>query len=141
MSKLLEEIRSYLQLQIVCKLLVLIIYIYNCLIFRGFDRVKHRKLWSASEERAQRCTENKAIREELQIFDLYKKLKDYKQRWKEHLERMSDSRLSKQVWKYKRTGHRCVGRPTKWWLEDFWRRNRQHLGPVSYTHLFFRKEN
>ena len=28
---------------------------------------------------------------------------------------------------YKRQGHRCVGRPRKRWLEDLWRRNRQHL--------------
>ena len=31
-------------------------------------------------------------RKELQVFNLNEKLKDYKQRWEEHLERMSDSR-------------------------------------------------
>ena len=40
---------------------------------------------------------NESIREELQVFDLNEKLKDYKQRRKEHLETMSDSRLAKQV--------------------------------------------
>ena len=56
---------------------------------------------------------DEAIREELLIFNekcLNEKLKYYKQRWKERLERMSDSRLAKQVWKYKPIGHRCVGR-------------------------------
>ena len=51
---------------------------------------------------------NEAIREELQVFNLNEKLKDYKQRWKEHLKRMSDSRLAKEVWKYKPIRHRCV---------------------------------
>ena len=39
---------------------------------------------------------NVVIREELQVFNLHETLKDYKRRWKEHLERMPD--LS--VWKY-----------------------------------------
>ena len=42
---------------------------------------------------------NVAIREEIQVFSLKEKLKDYKQRWKERLERLSDSRLARQVWK------------------------------------------
>ena len=40
-----------------------------------------------------------AIGEELQIFNLTERLKDYRQLLKEHLETMSDSRLAKQVWK------------------------------------------
>ena len=43
---------------------------------------------------------NEAIREEFQVFNLNERRKYYNQRWKEHLERMSDSRLSKQAWKY-----------------------------------------
>ena len=39
-----------------------------------------------------------SIREELQLFNLNRNLKYYKQWWKEYLERMSDSRLAKQVW-------------------------------------------
>ena len=45
------------------------------------------------------------MREELQIFNLNEKLKEIKQQWKEHLERMSDSSPAKQVWKYKPMGH------------------------------------
>ena len=36
------------------------------------------------------------------------RLKAYKQQWKEHLERMSDSKLSNHVWKCKPIRHRCV---------------------------------
>ena len=49
---------------------------------------------------------NEPTREELEVFNLNEKLKDYKQRWKEHLERTLYSRLTKQVWKYKPIGHR-----------------------------------
>ena len=38
---------------------------------------------------------NEVIREKLQVFSLNKKLKNYKLRWKEHLERMSGSRMVK----------------------------------------------
>ena len=61
---------------------------------------------------------NEAIREELQVFNLNENLKDYNQRCKEHLVRMSDSRLATQIWKYKPIGHRCVGKPRKRWLKD-----------------------
>ena len=45
------------------------------------------------------CIENEAIREDLLVFNLSEELKDYKQRWKERLETMSDYRLAEQVWK------------------------------------------
>ena len=51
------------------------------------------------------------IKEELQVFNSNERLKDDKQRWKEHLQRMSDSSLAKQIWKYKSIGHRREGRP------------------------------
>ena len=50
-------------------------------------------------------------------FNLNEELKNYKKRWKEHKLAKSDYRLAKQVWKYKFTGHTCVGRPRKRWLE------------------------
>ena len=51
---------------------------------------------------------NEAKREEIQVMKFNEKLKDYKQWWKEHLEQMSDSRLAKQVQKYKPICHRCL---------------------------------
>ena len=76
---------------------------------------------------------NEAIREELKVFNLNEKLKDYKQRWKGRLERMSDSRLAKQVWKYKPIGLGCVGRPR---LEDFLRQNLAYAVLLSLIHIY-----
>ena len=56
---------------------------------------------------------NDAVRKDLQVFNMNDKLKNYKQRWREHLESMSDYILPKQVWKYKPIGRWCVGRPRK----------------------------
>ena len=48
--------------------------------------------------RVKRCSEldrirSEAKREKLQVFNLNETLKDYKQRWKEYLQRMSISRV------------------------------------------------
>ena len=45
-----------------------------------------------------------AISKGLQIFNLNEKLNDYKQRWKEYLERMSDVRLEIQTYKTQVSG-------------------------------------
>ena len=50
----------------------------------------------------------KAIREDLQVFNLKGKLKVYKRHWKERLQKTSYSRLAKEIWQYKPKGHRCV---------------------------------
>ena len=47
---------------------------------------------------------NEATREKLQVFNLIEKLKDCKQRWKEHFERISDSKLVKQACQFKPIG-------------------------------------
>ena len=62
---------------------------------------------------------NQSIREELGIFNMNERLKDLKQNWKEHVERMPDTRLTKQLIQYYPRGRRSVGRPRKRWLEDF----------------------
>ena len=58
---------------------------------------------------AERCSKlgrikNEAIKEELQVFNLNGKLEGYKQRWQEHLERIS---LEIQTYKTPMCG-RCV---------------------------------
>ena len=74
------------------------------------DRSYGCKLWTTTKKqdskiqvlkiaflrRVKRCskldrTKNYALKEEFQVFNFNKKIKDYKQRWKEYLERMSDS--------------------------------------------------
>ena len=62
---------------------------------------------------------NQSIREELGIFNMNERLKDLKQNWKEHVERMPDTRITKQIIQYYPRGRRSVGRPRKRWLEDF----------------------
>lgn len=62
---------------------------------------------------------NENIREELEIFNINERLKDFKQNWKEHVDRMPDTRLTKQIMQYHPKGRRSVGRPRKRWLEDF----------------------
>lgn len=61
---------------------------------------------------------NEEIREELEIFNLNDRLNDNKQQWKEHIRRMPNTRLTKQILNYKVNGSRSVGRPRRRWLED-----------------------
>lgn len=60
---------------------------------------------------------NDAIREELSIYNMNVKLKEYRGKWKEHLQRMDDSRLPKKIFAYEPKGKRSLGRPRKRWLE------------------------
>jgi hypothetical protein len=41
--------------------------------------------------------------------------RDDRNRWKDHINRMEDHRLPKQIMKYKPKGKRDVGRPMKRW--------------------------
>jgi hypothetical protein len=59
---------------------------------------------------------NDDIRQELSIFTLKDKIKDNKVRWCQHLNRMSEERLPVKATKYRPTGNRDVGRPSKRWV-------------------------
>lgn len=61
---------------------------------------------------------NEDIREELKIFNITDKIKDYRQQWKEHLERMEHDRLPKIYYRYRAKGRRSLGRPKKRWKEQ-----------------------
>lgn len=50
-----------------------------------------------------RLENNEDIRKEIRVFILKERLKDYKRKRHQHLESMKDSRLAKQVQKYKST--------------------------------------
>jgi hypothetical protein len=56
---------------------------------------------------------NKDKRAELNIYSINEKITDYQNRWKDHINRMEDHRLLKQIRKYKPKGKRDVGRPMK----------------------------
>ena len=62
---------------------------------------------------------NEEIREELSIYNINDKIKDYyKRKWSEHLARMADSRIPKRTYVHKERGRRSVGRPRKRWKDD-----------------------
>jgi hypothetical protein len=68
------------------------------------------------------CTEldhikNEDIRKELDIDSTQYKLENYRKKWTEHLDRMPDERIPKQILKYKPKGRLDQGRPWKRWNE------------------------
>jgi hypothetical protein len=60
---------------------------------------------------------NEDIRKELDIDSTQYKIANYRKKWIEHLDRMPDERIPKQILKYKPKGHRDQGRPWKRWNE------------------------
>jgi hypothetical protein len=65
---------------------------------------------------------NEDIRKELDTDSTQYKIENYRKKWIEHLDRMPDERIPKQILKYKPKGRRDQRRPWKRWNE--WRRNR-----------------
>ena len=61
---------------------------------------------------------NEDIREELNIFKLKDKIKEYRVNWLEHVERMDRERAPKVLLKYRPRGRRNVGRPRKRWRDQ-----------------------
>lgn len=85
---------------------------------------KHESKIQAAEmkflRRVKGCTRmdqirNEDIREELQIYSIKEKITNNKEQWKEHIERMAESRLPKRIQNYFPRGRRDVGRPRKRW--------------------------
>jgi len=60
---------------------------------------------------------NEDVREKLNIYSINDKIKEYRTKWKQHINRMDEDRLTKQVLHYKPRGRRSVGRPKKRWSE------------------------
>ena len=61
---------------------------------------------------------NETIRNNVGIYNLNEKIKEYRKEWKEHIERMGDERIPKQVLRYIPKGRRNVGRPKRRWLDQ-----------------------
>ena len=53
------------------------------------------------------------------IVNINNKLKQYKINWRQHIQRMDDNRLSKNILNYKLKGRRNIGRPQTRWEDDF----------------------
>ena len=58
------------------------------------------------------------IIEQLGIFNINVKLTQYKINWREHIQRMDDNRLPKNI-NYKPEVRRNIGRPVTRWENDF----------------------
>lgn len=59
---------------------------------------------------------NEDIRAELNIYSMNDRIKQGRIKWKQHVERMEESRITKQI-KYKPQGRHAVGRPRRRWPE------------------------
>jgi hypothetical protein len=61
--------------------------------------------------------------------NIVKKVKQYQEKWLQHVQRMDTNRRRKQVLQYKPKGRRHIGRPRKRWRDPFHfedTRNRKH---------------
>lgn len=61
---------------------------------------------------------NTEIRQELGVEDVNEMIREYRRKWREHVERMEDDRIPKRIWKYKAKGRRATGRPRKRWADQ-----------------------
>lgn len=61
---------------------------------------------------------NEDIRNLLEIYELNNKVDDYRQTWKDHVNRMNNERLPKKILNYKPKGKRDIGRPKRRWLDQ-----------------------
>lgn len=61
---------------------------------------------------------NTDIRNELAIFNLCERIEEYRGYWLQHLERMDETRITNQMFRYKPRGKRNVGRPKKRWADQ-----------------------
>jgi hypothetical protein len=59
------------------------------------------------------------IRSELKIFILTERIENQKEKWHEHILRITADRLPKVLLNYKPTGYRNIGRPMARWEDAF----------------------
>ena len=62
---------------------------------------------------------NQCIREKTGAQDIVKEIKQYRQKWLQHVQRMDTNGIRKQALQYKAKGRRNRGRPTKRWKDQF----------------------
>jgi hypothetical protein len=63
-------------------------------------------------------TWNEEMRKKLEIFSTEDKIKEYKIRWLEHLQRISPRRIPKQAYMFSPKGRRNMSRPRKRWKSE-----------------------
>ena len=62
---------------------------------------------------------NQCIREETGAENIVKEIKQYQEKWLQHVQRMDTNRIPKQALQYKPKGRRHIGRPRKRWRDQF----------------------
>ena len=61
---------------------------------------------------------NQCIREKTGAQNIVKEIKQYQEKWLQHVQRIDTNRLPKQALQYKPKGRRNVGRPRKRWRDQ-----------------------
>jgi hypothetical protein len=61
---------------------------------------------------------NQNFRERLGVQNIVKEIKQYQQKWLQHVQRMDTNRIPKQALQYRQKGRRNVGRPRKRWKDQ-----------------------
>jgi len=62
---------------------------------------------------------NQSIREKTGVENIVKEIKQYQEKWLQHIQRMDTNRIPKQALQYKPKGRRHIGRPRKRWRDQF----------------------
>ena len=61
---------------------------------------------------------SQSIRGKTGVQNIVKEIKQYQQKWLQHVQRMGTNRLPKQALRYTRKGRRNLGRPRKRWTDQ-----------------------
>jgi hypothetical protein len=95
---------------------------YGCQIWmvmkRGWNRIQAAEIKYLRTVKG--CTKihqlrNEEIRNELGIPPLYDKITEYRDKWKIHLQRIEQTRIPLQAYKYRPSGRQDIGRPRRRW--------------------------
>jgi len=62
---------------------------------------------------------NQCFREKTGAQNIVKEIKQYQDKWLQHVQRMDTNRIPKQTLQYKPKGRRNIGRPRKRWRDQF----------------------
>ena len=61
---------------------------------------------------------NQCIREKMGAQNIVKEIKQYQEKWLQHVQRMDTNRIPKQALQYQTKGRRNIGRPRKRWRDQ-----------------------
>ena len=93
--------------------------IYEWVITMQIERKIIRRIYGPLEEHGRwRRRTNKEIDELLEQGDIVRFIKSQRLRWLGHVERMSELRLAKRMYKARMTGRRKQGRPRNRWRDE-----------------------